>query len=237
MHGNLLKLNGFSKTIALAEAHNLRKIAAEFRTFRHIDSTKTYLNIELVPIGNETLTQKVLRVVKEAGIDPEKGVNKRFDKAYAIEWLFTTTHGFSCNFEALYQDCLDWLQLRYPTCPVVHAVIHYDEDYPHLHVVMIPLIGSKMPSSKILGYKGICRKRNEDLFKMVGFKYGFTSGEHLKGHAKKLASELAIEACEKLNWDDFKGRLWQPLIRAIQTRPEPFLQALNLEPPQIGIER
>jgi Plasmid recombination enzyme len=228
VHGSLLKLNGLSKTIALAEAHNLRKIAAEFKTFKHIDRNRSHLNVELVPSGDQPLTQKVLEIVKDAGIDPNKGVNKRFGKAYAIEWVFTTTHGFRCNFESLYKDCLDWLTLRYPTCPIVHAVIHYDESDPHMHVIMVPIVGKNLPSSKLLGYKGICRKRNEDLFKVIGQKYGFTSGESLKGSAKRMASIKAIEACEKLNWHDFRKRLWQPLIHAIQTRPEPFLKALDI---------
>jgi len=228
VRGNLLKLNGLSKTIALAEAHNLRKIAAEFKTFKHIDKNRSHLNTELVPAGDQPLTHKVLKIVKDAGIDPDKGVNKRFGKAYAIEWVFTTTHGFSCDFESLYKDCLDWLAVRYPTCPIVHAVIHYDETDPHLHVIMVPIVGKNLPSSKLLGYKGICRKRNEDLFEVIGQKYGFTSGGILKGSAKRMASEIAIEACEKLNWHEFKGQLWQPLIQAIQTRPEPFLKALYI---------
>jgi hypothetical protein len=228
VHGSLLKLNGLSRTIALAEAHNLRKITAEFKTFKHIDRNRSHLNVELVPSGDQPLTQKVLKMVKDAGIDPDKGVNKRFAKAYAIEWVFTATHGFTCDFESLYKDCLDWLTVRYPTCPIVHAVIHYDEADPHLHVIMVPIVGKNLPSSKLLGYKGICRNRNEDLFKAIGQKYGFTSGEILKGSAKRWASETAIEACEKLNGHEFRVQLWQPLMQAIRTRPEPFLKALNI---------
>jgi hypothetical protein len=228
LRGTLLKLDGRSNTIALADAHNLRKIAAEFKTFNHIDKKRTELNLELIPVGIEPLTQKVLRIVQEAGIDPGKGVYKRPDKGYAIEWLFSVTHGFTCNFEELYRECLDWLALRYPTCPIAHAVIHYDEDYPHLHVVMIPIEGSQLPSSKILGYKGVSRERNEDLFRHVGHKYGFTCEGHLKGAAKRYASEMAIQACEKLDWHEFRERLWDTLIQSIKTRPEPFLHALKI---------
>ena len=228
LRGTLLKLDGRSNTIALAEAHNLRQIPAEFKTFNHIDRTLTELNRELVPVGEEPLTQKVLRIVQEAGIKPGKGVNKRPDKGYAIEWLFTVTPGFTCNFEDLYRDCLSWLAVRHPTCPIAHAVVHYDEDQPHLHVVMIPIVGSQLPSSKILGYKGISRERNEDLFRHVGYKYGFTCEGHLKGAAKRYASEMAIQACEKLDWREFRERLWDTIIQSIKTRPEPFLQALKI---------
>ena len=228
VHGNLLKRNGFKRTLALAEAHNLRRIPAEVKTFNHIDPKLSHLNIELVPLGDEQLEQRVIKLVIEAGIDPNKGVNKRFDKAYAIEWMFTTTHGFQCDFASMYLECLDWLRLRYPSCPIAHAVIHYDENTPHLHVVMVPVIGSRLPSSNVLGYKGVCRKRNEDLYSCVGYKYGLTSSQHLKGSAKKIASQKVIEACEKLTPHDFRANLWNPLIQAIQARPEPFLHALNI---------
>ena len=228
VHGTLLKRNGFKRTLALAEAHNLRKIPAEVKTFNHINPEQSHLNRELIPLGTEALEDRVLRLVTEAGINPNKGVNKRFDKAYAIEWMFTATHGFQCNFESLYIECLDWLRLRYPSCPIAHAIIHYDENTPHLHVIMVPIVGSKLPSSNVLGYKGICRKRNEDLYSIVAHKYGFTSSQHLKGHAKRIASQKAIEACKELASHDFKESLWQPLMQAIQSRPEPFLHALNI---------
>lgn len=233
VYGNLLKRNGYKQTLALAEAHNLRKIPAEVKTFHHIDPEESHLNKELVPLGQETLEGKVLRLVTEAGIDPNKGVNKRFDKGYAIEWMFTTTHGFQCDFELLYIECLDWLRLRHPTCPIAHAVIHYDENTPHLHVIMVPIIGSRLPSSNVLGYKGVCRKRNEDLFSFLGHKYGFTCSQHLKGNAKRIASQKAIEACKKLPSHDFRESIWLPLMQAINSRPEPFLHALNIPISQV----
>lgn len=228
VHGNLLKRSGLKRTLALAEAHNLRKIPAEVKTFQHIDPEKSHLNKELISLGQETLEGKVLRLVTEAGIDPNKGVNKRFDKGYAIEWMFTTTHGFQCDFESLYIECLDWLRLRNPTCPIAHAVIHYDENTPHLHVIMVPIKGTRLPSSNVLGYKGVCRKRNEDLFSFIGHKYGFTSSQHLKGNAKRIASQKAIEACKELTSHDFRESIWLPLMQAINSRPEPFLHALNI---------
>lgn len=233
VYGNLLKRNGYKQTLALAEAHNLRKIPAEVKTFHHINPEESHLNKELVPLGKETLEGKVLRLVTEAGIDPNKGVNKRFDKGYAIEWMFTTTHGFQCDFELLYKECLDWLRLRHPTCPIAHAVIHYDENTPHLHVIMVPIKGTRLPSSNVLGYKGVCRKRNEDLFSFLGHKYGFTSSQPLKGNAKRIASQKAIEACKELASHDFRESIWQPLMQAINSRPEPFLHALNIPISQV----
>lgn len=228
VYGSLLKRKGLKRTLALAEAHNLRKIPAEVKTFQHIDPKKSHLNKELITLGQETLEGRVLRLVTEAGIDTSKGVNKRFDKAYAIEWMFTTTHGFQCDFESLYLRCLDWLRLRHPTCPIAHAIIHYDENTPHLHVIMVPIKGARLPSSNVLGYKGICRRRNEDLFNFLGDEYGFTSSQNLKGNAKMIASQKAIEACKELASHDFKESIWQPLVQAIQSRPEPFLHALNI---------
>jgi hypothetical protein len=98
---------------------------------------------------------------------------------------------------------------------------------------MVPIIGSRLPSSNVLGYKGVCRKRNEDLFSFLGHKYGFTCSQHLKGNAKRIASQKAIEACKELASHDFRESIWLPLTQAINSRPEPFLHALNIPISQV----
>lgn len=231
LRGQLLYLTGSKQTLSLAEKHNTRKIPIELETFGHINPSKIQMNQEIVSLQGMHLEEAVLQYINQAGIDINKGPLKRRDKGLAIEWVFTVTPGFECNFMALYKECLGWLQIQFPACPIAHAIVHFDEDDPHLHVIMVPIEGQKMPSSRILGYKGSSRSRLNDLYEKVGSRYGLSFPLNLKGAAKRMASETAIKACENLSYRKALGVLWNPLVSAIKSRPEPFLEALRIEPP------
>jgi hypothetical protein len=227
LRGHLLYLNGNSQTLELAEAHNNRKIPIELYARDKIDPDRTHLNQQLIPL-TKPLQETVLELIAHAGINTAKGTFKRKDKGFAIEWIFSVTPGFTCDFNHLYMRCLDWLMERYPNCPLVHAVIHYDEDDPHIHIIMIPIEGKHLPASKILGFKGCSRERSYDLFERVGIEFGLSYNMYLKGAAKKSASEKAIQELEKLHYREKMGKLWHPFKTAVRSRPEPFLDALGI---------
>ncbi len=227
LRGQLLYLGGTSKTLDLAEAHNNRMIPIELYAKDKIDSSKTQINQQLISLS-KTLKATVLDMIASAGIDTTKGTFKRLDKGFAIEWIFSVTPGFECDFKHLYLNCLDWLMERYPSCPVAHAVIHYDEDTPHMHVIMVPIIGRHLPASKVLGFKGCNRERSYDLFEKVGMKFGLSYSMYLKGAAKKAAGDKALQELEKLGYREKLSRLWQPFQAAVRSRPEPFLDVLGI---------
>lgn len=228
LRGRLLYLNGNNQTLKLTQLHNTRNIPIELKAFDHIDPSKVHLNQEIVSLHGKTLEEVVKVAITEAGIDLSKGTFRRKDKGYAIEWVFTVTHGFECNFVELYTQCLEWLKLRHPGCPIVHAVIHMDEGEPHLHAVMVPIEGKHMPASKILGYKGCSRERSFDLYEKVGIRFGLAYAINLKGASKKEASEKALKELEKLRYREILGSLWKPLKSAVQARPEPWLEELGI---------
>jgi hypothetical protein len=228
LRGQLLYLNGKRQTLSKAEAHNTRKIPIELESFNHIDPTKVHLNHELVSLGEETLEEKVKRLILETGINLNKGRYQRPNKGLAIEWLFTVTPGFTCDYKDLYSESLKWLMDSMPDCPIAHAIIHFDEADPHMHVIMVPLSGKKLPASKILGYKGVSRTRANSLYKEVGEKFGLSHPARLTGASKRRAAEITIKVCEKFDYRKILGPMWQPLVMAINSRPEPFMDALGI---------
>ena len=228
LRGKLLYLNGNRHTLSKADLHNTRQIPTEFETFSHIDPTKSHLNQELVSLESESLEQKVKMLIGEAGISLDSARYKRANKGLAIEWLFTVTPGFQCDYEQLYSKCLFWLMETFPFSPIAHAIIHYDEADPHLHVIMIPIQGIRLPASKILGFKGVSRARLNDLYEKVAKEFGLSHPTRLTGAVKRRAAEITIKVCEKFDYRKNLGRLWQPLIMAIQARPEPFMEALGI---------
>ncbi|CDE39993.1 uncharacterized protein BN608_01054 [Firmicutes bacterium CAG:321] len=117
-------------------------------------------NIELVP-----LESKYVKGFKELTKEYEKEHNERqrterqeIKKTYsqmlnksknvvADELLFTATHNFFENMNK--DDIIDWANtcmefvykdLGYTKSQVLHATIHLDEETPHLHCVVIPLV-------------------------------------------------------------------------------------------------
>ena len=227
LRGHLLYLNGSGQTLALAEAHNNRKIPIELYARDRIDPDRIHLNQQIVPL-EKSLEVTVREHIEHAGISITKGALKRADKGYAIEWIFSVTPGFNCDFKHLYVSCLDWLMERHPTCPIAHAVIHYDEDVPHMHVVMVPIVGRHLPASKVLGFKGCSRERSYSLYEKVGLKFDLCFPMYLKGAAKKAAGEKALQKLEKLGYREKLGKVWYPFKTAVQSRPEPFLDVLGI---------
>lgn len=227
LRGSLLYLHGTSQNLEVAEAHNNRQIPIELYAKDKIDPSRIHLNQQLIPL-TKSLKETVLDLITEAGIRVDKGTFKRVDKGYAIEWIFSVTPGFDCNFKHLYLNCLDWLMAWFPSCPIAHAVIHYDEDVPHMHVIMVPIVGKHLPASKVLGFKGCSRERSYDLFEKVGMKFGLTYSMYLKGAAKKAASDKALQELEKLGYRDKLCKLWPPFEVAVKSRPEPFLEVLGI---------
>jgi hypothetical protein len=224
----ILRLHGHSNTLKLAEAHNLRRIYAEFRTFNHIDEFETPNNIELISLGEQSLEERVFQEIFKAGIDMTTKHNKRHDKGYALETVFTPSSGWEGDSASLFRDCCEWQAKFYQGCPIVHAVIHYDEGTPHLHTVMVPIVGDRLPASEVRGFKAATTERNRDLFNKVAHKYGFTSSEYLKGAIKKKAAQKVIDKCLQINPEEFRSALWSPIKQAIEARPEPFMSELDI---------
>jgi len=224
----ILKLHGRTNTLKVAEAHNLRRITAEFRTCNHIDEFETPNNIELISLGTKSLEEKVLHEISKAGIDMSTKHNKRHDKGYALEMVYSPTAGWDGDAELLFRECCQWQTNYYQGCPIVHAVIHYDEGTPHLHTVMVPIVENRLPASDVRGYKGATTERNRNLFNKVAHKYGFTSSESLKGAIKKKAAQKVIDKCGQFSPEEFKVTLWTPIKQAIEARPEPFMSKLDI---------
>ncbi len=145
--------------LAQIGSHNKR----EKKTYKSNPNIKIELsknNIELVP-----LTEKYVKVfynltkdykkehderMKTEREDRKKTFNQMLNKSknvVADELLFTATHKFFDNMTI--DDIKNWADtcmefvyedLGYTKKQVLHATVHLDEETPHLHCVVIPLI-------------------------------------------------------------------------------------------------
>jgi hypothetical protein len=233
LSGILLKRKGPAHTLAMAEAHNRRKIPVELSTFAHIDPSKSASNKELISLNDISLEDAILKLLNKRGVDLNHRTNKRKDKGFAIEWLFTVTLGYVGDHLQLYTDCLVWLKSYFPDCPIVHAVVHYDENEPHMHVIMVPLDGNRLPASELLSYKGASKTRLNSLYAAVGAKHGLIARTSLTGAVKKAAAVTVIKALELRGIPTVLQSAWPPMKTCIQNRPDDFLDPLGIQITQL----
>jgi len=225
---NTLFLNGHTKTLDLAEKHNRRLIASEIGGYGSIDGRRSHLNVELVRLDGPSFEEVIMGILRSKVLDLNHYSFKKKNRGYAVELLFSVTSGHQCDFNSMYADSLGWLKDYYPECIIIHAVIHHDEDTPHMHVVLVPLFNGKLQADKIRGYKGVSKKRNVSLFEYLDKRYGLTFPVYLKGAEKKAGAALAIRHYQKLPEAQVNRLLEQPVLQAIYARPEPFLHAFGI---------
>ena len=225
---NTLFLNGHTKTLDLAEKHNRRLIASEIGGYGSIDGRRSHLNVELVRLDGPSFEEVIMGILRSKVLDLNHYSFKKKNRGYAVELLFSVTSGHQCDFNSMYADSLGWLRAYYPECPIIHAVVHHDEDTPHMHVVLVPLFNGKLQADKIRGYKGVSKKRNVSLFEYLDERYGLTFPVYLKGAEKKAGAALAIKRYQRLPEAQVKGLLELPILQAIYSRPEPFLHAFGI---------
>lgn len=226
--GQSLRLQGHKNTLELADRHNRRLIASEIGCYGNIDGRRSLLNVTLVPLNGKSLEKTVKEIITNKGIDLSHYLLKKKNRGYAVEFVFTVRAGHQCDFNAMYADCLNLLREYYPTCPIAHAVIHHDEDTPHMHVILVPLFNGGLHADEVKGYKGVSQERNKFFFDKLNESYGLTFPIYLKGSMKKKGVELALHAYRKIPDDNLRSILDNGITQAIYARPEPFLHALGI---------
>lgn len=229
VRSHLLRLLGASRSLELAEKHNTRTLYAINGSSGDIDLSLTSENLELVPLGKVSLREKVLQALKDRGIDPGARELRKKNRGFAIEFVFSCTSGHKTNFDALYAEALEWLTRSLPECPVVHAVIHYDQGSPHMHAIVVPIKDGRLQADAIRGYKQISKQRNHSLYRFLKGDYGLDYPERLRGIRKLIGADMAISAMHQLTPEELLKRIRLELEGAIFSRPEPFLAALGID--------
>ena len=228
VRSHVLRLTGNSRTLQLAEKHNTRTLYPDTGLVGDIDLSQTPQNLELIPLGRRSLTDKVLAALRDRGIDPASPVLCRRGRGFAIEFVFSCTSGHKTNFDALYAEALEWLIRALPECPVVHAVIHFDQGSPHMHAILVPIKDGRLQADVIRGYKQVSKERNHSLYEFLKGDYRLDYPERLRGVRKVIGADLAIIKARQFSPEDLLNMIHLELEAAIHARPEPFLSALGI---------
>ena len=119
---------------------------------KNADPSRTHLNRELIqfPDGVRNRTAAIQHRLDTAGLKRKIGKNQ----VQAIRIVLTGTHGDMEQIERTgrldewCQDNLDWLRKTYGADNVVSAVLHMDEETPHIHATIVPIVQTERKKQK-----------------------------------------------------------------------------------------
>jgi hypothetical protein len=158
------------QVLAVAARHLMREIpseknAASGRILPHL-SFKNYVLVGASDAAG--IVAYANQLMSEAGVK----LPVRKDCVMGIELVFSLPATTSVDIEAYFQAALAWAREEFSPAPVISAVVHLDEQHPHMHVLVLPLIGTAMQGGKVLGFKTALRRRLRDFHLGVAKQFG-----------------------------------------------------------------
>ena len=170
----------------------------------------------------------------------EAGVKKlRKNQVVALEIMVTLRPG-SCHDESAYfQQSLEWVAGNFGGwANVLAAVVHNDEGAPHMHVLVVPVVGSRMVGSALVGGPGRLRALRSSFNSEVCAAYGLSMpAGALRGDDKHNASSAVLRRIE-MNDDPVRlSGVWTTVQDQIRRDPRPFMLDLGIDQEQFRPQR
>lgn len=222
----LAKITGKAHLLRAAR-HNLREIQTELGADGHIDAGRTYLNHVLAgPNKAAEVVDEAQRLIDAAGIK-----SLRHDCVWAVEMLITLPPETRIDWRGYFADSVSWVE-EYTGCPILSATVHLDEDAPHLHVLVLPLIRGRMNGSQLMGYRSRLAATKRAHFEQVAKNYRlipqrstFTKGQRL--FVARQAYEKLLSKPDVLQHPNIKTEI----IRLLSADPSALKIELGIDLP------
>lgn len=224
------KLKG-KRIVLIAAKHNLREIAAELGADSHIDVNRIPDNYILQ--GADTAAG-VAEYESSLLADAEFPHPLRKNTVRAIELLFSLPPDSDIDHRKYFEDAAAWAD-RCFAAPVLSAVVHLDESAPHCHVLILPLVDSRMIGSDLVGDKKRFNAIMDAFYKEVAGKYGLSRPKPKKRLSAAVRYDLAAKVLARIksNPDILnEPNIKDILIDAIAANPALIAAALGIDIPQ-----
>jgi hypothetical protein len=227
---SLSRVNERKKPCTLLQAarHNLREIQAELGAVGRINPMRSVNNILLAgPASASEVQAQADALFDDAGIDTRK---LRRDRCQAIESVFSLPPDAAVtDHVAYFARCLEWVAgaLR---LPVLSAVLHLDEQAPHLHVLLLPVKDGVFVGRKPIADRNAIKRLRDEFFAQVAGPFGLKRQDaKVVGAVKGWAVAAVLSRCEALGLPAANGPLWAVLEAAIRRDPTTSMLALGLD--------
>lgn len=165
-----------------------------------IDSSRTSDNIFLRRC--DSWNHEITRQIHAAGVRERKDSNVGITGVYTASEEWFRTHSKK-EWMEYFSDCLSFHDKTYGRC--INAVVHLDEDVPHMQCVSIPLVederGWHLSAKIVMGGRSDYQKRQDEFFEQVGEPHGMDRGirwdaAEIKRHTTKREWQLATQEVE-----------------------------------------
>ena len=165
-----------------------------------IDNSRTSDNVFLRRC--DSWNAEITRQIKAVGVRERKDSIVGITGVYTASAEWFDTHPKS-EWMAYFSDCLAFHDKVYGHC--INAVIHMDEDVPHMQCISVPLIederGWHLSAKMIMGGRSDYQKRQDQFFEEVGEHYGMDRGirrdaAEIKKHTTKREWQMATQEQE-----------------------------------------
>ncbi|PAT35071.1 MobV family relaxase [Vandammella animalimorsus] len=189
-----------SSEIGSTLSHNLRT-----RVSNNVDTSRIQLNQNLggVSLDAAGRAQALKRI--DFLLEQHRQVAGRSARSDAIllnEAIFSASPKFikqmpKKQIEDFFRDCVDFTIKYYANndrSNLISAVIHNDEETPHLHVLITPVINGKFNSTLISGDIDYLSRMQTVVHEEVGIKYGMDRGIPKKITKNKHVKNRELQA-------------------------------------------
>jgi hypothetical protein len=214
-------------TILGAARHNLRKIAAELGPLSCIDRERASFNVILAGSDSpEAIVNLAMEQIIEAGTDIKK---LRYDYVQSVEILISLTRALEGGSIPFFQACVQWLDNRFGEKKILSAIVHFDENYPHIHVLISPVVGEKVNGSSLITRKKLLdQKKAFELEVAAQFGVQLPQSRLSKSDQRKAASKV-LQHLESSSSPLLGDQAWPSIKQAITKDPQPFLNDYGID--------
>jgi len=222
------KLRG-PNIIRVAAKHNLREIQAEIGAGGDIDASRIHLNTVIAgALTADDVFNYADHLMSESNIK-----RLRKDAVRGLEIVVSLPPTSTANRSLFFDDVLAWVK-EYYALPVLSAVVHNDEQAPHCHIILLPLIDGRMNGSDVVGYVARMQAMQMNFHERVGRNYGLSRPKkqpRLSAATRKKSASLALSAIQSDPTLMDRPEVESALLAVFENDPSPLLTSLGMEIP------
>ena len=211
-----------SRKLLVAARHNRREFNDEPA---NITGSLSHLNYTLFGAPSaKDIAQDAKTKMQLAGIE-----KKRKNGVAALEVLFSLPVTSAIDHRAYFEDCLGWCKGQFGANNILSADVHLDEASPHCHVLILPIIDSRMRGNQMCGNRATLAARHLSFYDEVSKHYGLGAPKNGVRIQKSLLRQAVINRLKATNDPVLHSCLW-PLVRDdIAHDPQIWAQYLGIE--------
>lgn len=189
-----------SSGIAGALAHNLRTRIPDYVDKTRIDDNIVLDGVSFGRAGYSAATEKINVMLENHRQVAGRGA--RSDAVVMIESFYSISPEYIKNMDRndimnYFRDCTDFAVRHYgagDSNNLISAVVHLDEQTPHLHVLTAPVVDGIFNAKKLVGgSRGVLRKKQTAIHAEVGVKYDLDRGVYRELTGSKHVKNSSIQ--------------------------------------------